>query len=304
MSNKYTDNNDKQIQASAMQQQSDDAFINELYNEMSEEDQSQPSELLDQRIINAAHKAVEKPNNSRSNLKWYSSLATAASLTLVISLVVLQQSNIVPNEQANNMLKQGITLQKPMISSNDNESLADQEVVAEQMDYQALASYSAMPNQMTNSIANTSKVTGTTKMATKERMVRITQYEKKAKLSKQKSAERMIAASPVFMAHSNQLEESTTKEDKTEIIDLSIQQLQQYILLNDNLNAEDQWVWSLESESDIEYIIDIFRNDEQYIQYRLNKAIFNIIEMSSQDLTKLPLNRNVLSKITIVKTNN
>jgi len=285
MSNKYTDNNDKQIQASAMQQQSDEAFINELYNEVSEEDQSQPSELLDQRIINAAHKAVEKPKNSRSNLKWYSSLATAASLTLVISLVVLQQSNIVPNEQANNMLKQGITLQKPMISSNDIESLADQEVVAEQMDYQAGASYS-------------------TKMVTKERMVRTTQYEKKAKLSKQKSSEPMIAASPVFMAHSNQREESKTKEDKTEIIDLSIQQLQQYILLNENLNVEDQWVWSFESENDIEYIIDIFRDEEQYIQYRLDKAIFKIIEIPSQDLTILPLNRSILSKITIIKANN
>jgi hypothetical protein len=281
MSNKYTDNNDKQIQASAMQQQSDEAFINELYNEVSEEEQSQPSELLDQRIINAAHKAVEKPKNSRSNLKWYSSLATAASLTLVISLVVLQQSNIVPNEQANNMLKQGITLQKPMISSKDNESLADQEVVAEQMEYQARESYS-------------------TKMATKERMVRTTQYEKKAKLSKQKSFERMIAASPVFMAHSNQREESKTKEDKTEIIDLSIKQFHQYILLNDNLNNEDQWVWSLESENNMAYMISIYQNKLQPLQYSLDKSTYKII-VKPKDINKEPSlkNKNLL-EITII----
>ena len=58
MSNKYTDNNDKQTHNAILQQQNDEAFINELYNEVSEEDQSQPSELLDQRIINAAHKAL------------------------------------------------------------------------------------------------------------------------------------------------------------------------------------------------------------------------------------------------------
>jgi hypothetical protein len=306
MSNKYTDNNDKQTHTSPMHQQSDEAFINELYNEVSEEDQSQPSELLDQRIINAAHKAVNTSNKPKGNnkFKWYSTLATAASLTLVISLVVLQQSNILPNEQANNMLKQGVVLQKPMASTSDNESFADQEVVVEQIDYQAQVGYSAMPSQVENAIATTTKISNTIKIAAKERMVRATQYEKKAQLSKQKSTERMMAESPVFMTHSNQIEEIKAKEEKTEIIDLSIKQLQQYILLNKNLNAEDRWLWSFESENDIEYIIDIFRDEEQYIQYRLDKAIFKIIEIPSQDLTILPLNRSILSKITIIKANN
>ena len=35
------------------------------------------------------------------------------------------------------MLKQGVVLQKPMASTSDNESIADQKVVAEQIDYQA-----------------------------------------------------------------------------------------------------------------------------------------------------------------------
>ena len=306
MSNKYTDNNDKQTHNAILQQQNDEAFINELYNEVSEEDQSQPSELLDQRIINASHKAVNTSNKPKGNnkFKWYSTLATAASLTLVISLVVLQQSNILPNEQANNMLKQGVVLQKPMASTSDNESFADQEVVVEQIDYQAQVGYSAMPSQVENAIATTTKISNTIKIAAKERMVRATQYEKKAQLSKQKSPERMMAESPVFMTHSNQIEERKAKEEKTEIIDLSIKQLQQYILLNENLNAEDRWLWSFESENDIEYIIDIFRDEEQYIQYRLDKAIFKIIEIPSQDLTILPLNRSILSKITIIKANN
>ena len=70
------------------------------------------------------------------------------------------------------------------------------------------------------------------------------------------------------------------------------------------MNAEDRWLWSFESENDIEYIIDIFRDEEQYIQYRLDKAIFQIIEIPSQDLTILPSNRSILSKITIIKANN
>lgn len=306
MSNKYTDNNDKQTHNAILQQQNDEAFINELYNEVSEEDQSQPSELLDQRIINAAHKAIDESNKPKksSRLKWYSSLATAASLTLVISLAVLQQSNILPNEQANNMLKQGVVLQKPMASTSDNESIADQKVVAEQIDYQAQLGYSAMPSQVENASATTTKISNTIKVAAERKMVRATQYEKKAQLSKQKSTERMMAESPVFMTHSNQIEERKAKEEKTEIIDLSIKQLQQYILLNENLNAEDRWLWSFESENDIEYIIDIFRDEEQYIQYRLDKAIFKIIEIPSQDLTILPLNRSILSKITIIKANN
>jgi hypothetical protein len=137
-------------------------------------------------------------------------------------------------------------------------------------------------------------------MVTKERMVRTTQYEKKAKLSKQKSSEPMIAASPVFMAHSNQREESMTKEEKTEIIVLSIQQLQQYILLNDNLNTEDQWVWSLESENNMAYMISIYQNKLQPLQYSLDKSTYKII-VKPKDINKEPSlkNKNLL-EITII----
>jgi len=300
MSNKHADYNGKQTQISALQQQSDEDFINELYNEMSEENQSQPSVILDQRIISAAHKAVDKTNKSKdnSNLKWYSSLATAASLTLVISLVVLQQSNILPNKQANERLKQGIVLQKTMTPISNNDSFVDQEVVAEQIDYQAPASYSAIQSQMANSIAYKSKV------ATKEVIVHAMQYEQKTQLTEQKSAKRMIASPPVIMQNFKRTEQANTQEDKVEIMNLSIKQFEQYQRSNKNSDSRSQWLWSFSSENDIEYIIDIFQNDQQPLQYRLDRAMFKIIEIPNQALTNLPLNNRALSRITIIKTNN
>ncbi len=300
MSNKHADNNGKQTQTSALQQQSDEDFINELYNEVSEENKSQPSDILDQRIISAAHNAVNKTNKSKdnSNLKWYSSLATAASLTLVISLVVLQQSNILPNEQANERLKQGIVLQKNMTPISNNDAVFVQEVVAEQIDYQAPASDSTIPRQMANSIANKTKV------ATKETMVRAMQYGQKTQLTEQITAKRMIASPPVIMQNFKRTEQANTQEDKVEIMNLSIKQFEQYQRSNKNSDSKSQWLWSFLSENDIEYIIDIYQNDQQPLQYRLDRAIFKIIEIPNQALTNLPLNNRALSRIMIIKTNN
>ena len=304
MSNKHADNNGKQTQTSALQQQSDEDFINELYNEVSEVNQSQPSDILDQRIISAAHKAVNKTNKSKdnSNLKWYSTLATAASLTLVISLVVLQQSNILPNEQANERLKQGIVLQKNMTPISNNDAFVDQEVVAEQIDYQAPASYSTIPSQMANSIANKTKVA--TKVATKETMVRAMQYEQKTQLTEQKTAKRMIASPPVIMQSFKRTEQDKAQEDKVEIINLSIKQLEQYQRSNKKLDSQNQWLWSFSSENVTEYIIDIFQENQQPLQYRLDKNLFNIVGTSQMATKEVQFKNNELSKITISLTNN
>jgi hypothetical protein len=306
MPNKRTDNNDIQTHNATLQQQNDEAFINELYDEVSQESQSQPSELLDQRIIRAAHEAINKSNKSvkNKNVKWYSTLATAASLTLVISLVVLQQSNILPNEQANNMLKQGVVLQKPMASTSDNKSIADQEVVVEQIDYQAQESYSAMPSQVENSIATTTKISNTIKVAAERKMVRATQYEKKTQLIKQKTAEHMMAASPMIMPRFNKIEQDKAQEDRAEIMDLSIEQLKQYTHSNKTLYSENQWLWSLQSENHIEYIIDIFNDNHEPLEYRLDKNTFKVMGLSKGDIEKSPLDNIPLSKIMILNTRN
>ncbi|MFB0979369.1 MAG: hypothetical protein QMC62_00455 [Alteromonadaceae bacterium] len=306
MPNKRTDNNDRQTHNATLQQQNDEAFINELYDAVSQESQSQPSELLDQRIINAAHKAVNTSNKPKGNnkFKWYSSLATAASLTLVISLVVLQQSNILPNEQANNMLKQGVVLQKPMASTSDNESIADQEVVVEQIDYQAQVGYSAMPSQVENASATTTKMSNTIKIAAEEKMVRATQYEKKAQLIKPQTAERMMAASPMIMTRFNKIEQGKAQEDRAEIIDLSIEQLKQYKRSNKALDTQNKWLWSFSSENHIEYIIHIFNDNHAPLEYRLDKNTFKVMGLSKRDLEKSPLNNIPLSKIMILNTRN
>jgi len=85
----------------------DEAFMNALYTRVDNaEVDEQPSDELDQRILAAAHKAVahspveRRPEaialSSVKNIKrkklstWYVSLASAASLVLVVSLVVNQ----------------------------------------------------------------------------------------------------------------------------------------------------------------------------------------------------------------------
>ncbi len=86
----------------------DEAFVDSLYAELEAENE-QPSELLDHRIISAAHKAVstkyqqETKNNTeiistvnkiRIKPVWYVSLASAASFILVVSLVITQGDNL------------------------------------------------------------------------------------------------------------------------------------------------------------------------------------------------------------------
>jgi len=91
MSSKPTDR-DNQLQE-------DEAFIDALYQQLPAEDEQQPSEFLDKRIITAAYQAVAtKPTKiNKRKITWFHSLATAASLTLVVSLVVQQQSHILPS---------------------------------------------------------------------------------------------------------------------------------------------------------------------------------------------------------------
>jgi hypothetical protein len=296
MSNKHADNNDKQTQTSALQQQSDETFINELYNEVSEENQSQPSELLDQRIINAAHKAVNTPNKPKSNrnFKWYSSLATAASLTLVISLVVLQKGNILPNEQAGTPIEKGITLQKSIKPANDNEYFADQEIETEKINFQQSTNYSAVSSKMANPITNNIKA------SSQEKIVRAIESKKQAQLGKQKSAERMMPSPSVSRVLLAELARTPEVHEEHKVISLSIKQFQQYILSNNDLSAERQWLWALKSENDMAYMISIYQNKLQPLQYRLDKSTYKIIAISNKHNKEPSLKSKNSLEITII----
>ena len=102
--------------ANEQQLLADEKFINDLYNEVHGEvckgkqlndtlytqangqTSNQPSEILDKRIIKAAHRAINIKQpvkiNKNSRFTWFNRLATAASFTLVVSLVVQQQGQI------------------------------------------------------------------------------------------------------------------------------------------------------------------------------------------------------------------
>ena len=296
MSNKHADNNDKQTQTAALRQQSDEAFINGLYNEVSQEDHSHPSELLDQRIISAAHKAVNTPNKAKSNRnsKWYSSLATAASLTLVISLVVLQKGNILPDEQALIPIEKGMTLQRTIKPTNDSEYFVDQEIETEEINFQPSSNSPTISSKMASPITNNVKA------AAKEKIARAIQTKKQAQLSKQKSAERIMIAPPVSHVLLTELSPSTEFHKEHEVIPLSIKQFQQYILSNNNLTAERQWLWALSSENDMAYMISIYQKKLQPLQYRLDKSIYKIITAPSKDNKEPSLKNKNLLEITII----
>jgi len=300
MSNKHTDNKDKQTQTLTMQQQSDEAFINELYDEVSQEDQSQPSELLDKRIISAAHQAINTSNRPKrkSHFTWYSKLATAASVTLVISLVSLQQDNIPSNELADIMLNKGATLQESIKSELEKVPFSDEKTMTAELDFQEQANSPAISTQLASTIAND------TKLVTNERVSRTMQYENKTMLSKQKSAKRMIASSPINMALIEKVKQEEVSRKNHKIIVLSIKQFQQFTLSNKSLSTENQWLWSLSSESNMEYIIDIFQNNQLPLRYRLGKTTFKIIDTLEPEITNFSLKNKALSRVVILNTNN
>jgi len=298
MSTNHTDNNDKETQESRFQQQSDEAFINRLYDEVSQEAQSQPSELLDKRILSAAHKAINKSKktNKKSHVSWYSTLATAASITLVVSLVVIQQANILPSEQVDSTQVKGVAFKKSINAGSAKESFADQEVMAEQIDYKAEPSYSALSGQMASSVARDRKV------AVNERTLRAMQYKKQAQLSKQLAVAPMMALPPVI--DKPRAEIAKAQEKNLTIKYLSIKQFQQYILSNKTLDVKNQWLWSLHSESDMEYIINLFQGNQQSLAFRLGKDKFKVIGTDQDISKKLSLKNKPLSKAIILNTNN
>jgi hypothetical protein len=307
MSINRTDNNDKETQESRFQQQSDEAFINRLYDEVSQEAQSQPSELLDKRILSAAHKAINKSKktNKKSHVSWYSTLATAASLMLVVSLVVLQQANILPSEQVDSTQVKGVAFKKPMNAGSAKESInptyvkesfADQEVMTEQIDYKAEPSYSALSGQMASSVARDRKV------AVNERTLRAMQYKKQAQLSKQLAVAPMMALPPVI--DKSRAEIAKAQEKDQTIKYLSIKQFQKYTLSNKTLDVKNQWLWSLRSESDMEYIINLFQGNQKSLAFRLGKDKFKVIGTDQDTNKKSSLKNKQLYKTIILNTNN
>jgi len=298
MSTNHIENNGTETEKLTPQQQNDEAFINQLYDQVSQEQQIQPSELLDKRIINAAHKAINNSNkpNKKSHVAWYSTLATAASLTLVVSLVVLQQGNILPNEQSVNLQKTDIVLEEGINTTSDLESISPQDVMADHFDYQEKPGYSAISEQVSSSTIEKKQ------SATNERTLSAMQYKKQSKLVKQKKVAEMMALPPATNKLSAEL--GITQKEELSITLLSSKKFQQYASSNKTLNIKNQWFWSLLSENDMEYIINISQDKQQSIQYRLDKHRFKVIGVQPSDSEKLLLKNKSLSKILILNTKN
>jgi len=308
MSNKHRNSSDKYNEkmlndkAALQQQQSDEAFIHALYDEISEEhQQGQPSEILDQRILSAAHEAIDPRRAStskpirKSKFTWYSSLATAASLMLVVSLVLTQQGNILLNDQSELMPEDNVSLPKESTEKFDYSVLANQEVLTEKSNFRTKANYSAKSKDLPT------YPKATLRAITKEKTAQQARYTRE---SKKKSVQQLMAAAPdnVQFIAKKELELKTEQEIK--VIILTTEQFQQYTKLNKGLATEQQWFWSIQSVNNEEYIIDIFQKNQIALRYSLNKTIFNIIDPTSNNSKRSSRTKQALSKITILNTSN
>ncbi len=272
------------------QLQDDEAFINALYQGVEQSDEPKTSEILDKRIIAAAHKAVsEQPKKKKGKkLTWVHTLATAASLTLVVTLVFNQQSNILPPieqsfELADESLKEGIKQASP----NDLEmmqAVPPSKVTQDTAPKPKLMTYARKEASLSEKKKQ--------QMSTQLAQIKSERRDKAAILAvatQSRSDEAETSIKTKALALAEPLETSVHKK-------LTTEKLLNYIALNTQLNTEKKYYWSLQSEQNDYFTILIFSSDSKPVYYHLPKADFVIdkevtIDNKELDIDKISINR-------------
>jgi len=238
----------------------DEAFIDSLYAELKAENE-QPSELLDQRIISAAKKAIstkpQQKTQSSTKVKstinkiqikpvWYVSLASAASVFLVVSLVINQV--VIEN-----------VAQEPV--SIQSEPLFEEKAV--------------VPHEKTAAIGQREQV--------KRKIM-------KSSSQKRNTREFLLEDAKIDIFNLAPLAETELSANKGLVLTS-----QRYLLFKSQ-----QKQCSLVSENDTYYLVNIFENGTEhknnFVQYKLLKSEFYLKSRSSQkqDDHKISLNKFVL----------
>jgi hypothetical protein len=305
MSSKLTSHDHQQTQL-----QEDEAFIKTLYQQFPADEDQQPSEFLDKRIIKAAYQAVaaEPTKTNKKKITWFHSLATAASLTLVISLVVQQQSHILPSvDTSTNLISNG----------QKDKQISDNEI----MTVESVAAFSAAKPMMDNEITHDSYAST---QYDKQMVIAQPMMAKKGMIKQQSAQAKSLAPTSLTstvitlknqsrkiekkgvrpaaeIQKINQQEFAVAKRSPPvkvgTVQKLTIAQYQLYTVQNTQLSEEEKIMWSLINAQADSYYITIYLPDNNTVSYRLAKTQFklNALLLNTQD--KHIINKQMLSEI-------
>jgi hypothetical protein len=269
-----------QLESEVENTQGDDLTINPNARLFSE----QPSELLDQSILAAAHKSVEsspkaidvtseklsKTNKSRA---WHVPFGLAASTILVVTLLVNQgEESVLPNR---NVMFAPSSVQIENTKRNESAGMTKRQMTAEgkgrelakQGSRQTLKStHRAVEDLAKLSAPNlVQAVNKQDDKATVEvlplQATKAAQYDVLSDIEVQSLAGEQMA----------ELEEKSTGSKFESSNPMPLLSLQQY-----QLYKQQKKQWRFHKESEQYYVIDVFGNELEATQYKLPKKYFNI----------------------------
>lgn len=248
----------------------------------------QPSASLDQRILAAAHKAVdskpkiidlngEKPSRNKKSRAWHVPLSLAASTVLVVSLVVNQgEESVLPNRD---VMLAPIIVQAEQALSTKRVGIAERNVMAQgqSRDFAKQSSHQAKKNASTlieESVHALAQVSAQPPVQAARKQ--------KHEIAVEMPALPAFKAPPSRISPDEQLrrrasEETATLKEKSSFgkiegsSPMPLLSLQQYQLFKKQKKQ-----WFLRNESEQYYVIDVFDREQKATQYKLLKKHFNI----------------------------
>lgn len=231
----------------------DQAFIDSVYKSLADDnalytDDELPSELLDKRILSAAHKAVEtspileEDQLSNKRKSWFFPMATAASVLLMLT-VVQQQINLTYFSDGTQTTE--MTSSMPELAMSDSIETNNQELEAQFMAGQI-----------------------------KEKQYAAAQAKKEVAASIQsKPSLARTKQSKSFNITTDDTSSDLLKiNEKTPVIELTVEQ---YLLLKKDAEVTPLY-WRLIAIQENSYLIQFQSSELKNVTYRLNKSRFKI----------------------------
>ncbi|MCJ8295804.1 MAG: hypothetical protein MJK15_15480 [Colwellia sp.] len=252
----------------------------------------QPSASLDQRILAAAHKAVdskpkiidlngEKPSRNKKSRAWHVPLSLAASTVLVVSLVVNQgEESVLPNRD---VMLAPRTVQAEQALSTKRVGIAERNVMAQgqSRDLAKQSSHQAKKNANTliqESVQNLAQVPAYIPAQAPVQAAKNQDHEVAVEMLSLPAIKvpqhgvspdiqvRRIASEE--MARLKEKSPASKLEGSSPMLLLSLQKYQLY--------KEQNKLWLLLNENEQHYLIDVFDSEQKTTQYKLLKKHFNI----------------------------
>ncbi|KGJ91222.1 hypothetical protein [Colwellia psychrerythraea] len=293
--NKVTIDDEKFIDAlyAELEREIENELKNTQQNELTTEPTDklfteQPSASLDQRILAAAHKAVdsspkaidfggEKSSKIRKSRTWHVPLSLAASTVLVVSLVVNQgEESVLPN---GDIMLEPIAIQAEQALSTKRVGIAERNVMAQgqSREFAKQSNHQAKKNanpliQESVQVAKRVPAQAPVYVARKqEHEVAVAMVDLPAFKAPENSVLGDKRARTIAREETSVLQEKSSASKLAGLNTVPFLSLQQY-----QLYKEQSKQWLLRNESRQYYLIDVFDSEQKTTQYKLLKKYFNI----------------------------